>query len=112
MLRLVSFVQMLLFRILAPFCDGWSFRQTIIYDLRNNGNDLLHQSHFYDTNETTLQPTNRPAFVSTTSLSAEWEKEWKETNFEADLAKLQKEAEERLDEKISELQANIEKTGA
>eukprot|EP00529_Nitzschia_sp_RCC80_P034167 CAMPEP_0113456640 /NCGR_PEP_ID=MMETSP0014_2-20120614/8991_1 /TAXON_ID=2857 /ORGANISM="Nitzschia sp." /LENGTH=101 /DNA_ID=CAMNT_0000348099 /DNA_START=86 /DNA_END=391 /DNA_ORIENTATION=- /assembly_acc=CAM_ASM_000159 len=86
---------------------------------------------------TAFAPAPRPAFVSTTSLNAEWEKEWKETNFEADLAKLQKEAEERLDEKewketnfeadlaklqkeaeerldekISELQANIEKTGA
>jgi hypothetical protein len=38
--------------------------------------------------------------------------DWKETNFEADIEKLQKEAEERLDEKISELTANIAKTGA
>lgn len=37
--------------------------------------------------------------------------DWKETNFEADLAKLEKEAEERLDTKITELQGNIETIG-
>ncbi|KAG7348612.1 hypothetical protein IV203_017317 [Nitzschia inconspicua] len=50
--------------------------------------------------------------TTTTSLNAEWEKEWKESDFEGDLAKLQKEAEERLDTKISELMSNIEKTGS
>jgi hypothetical protein len=45
-------------------------------------------------------------------LSAEWDKEWKESDFEGDLAKLQKEAEERLDTKINELMSNIEKTGS
>jgi hypothetical protein len=54
---------------------------------------------------------NRP-IVSQTALNAEWEKDWKETNFETDLAKLQKEAEERLETKISELMSNIEKVGA
>jgi len=44
-------------------------------------------------------------------LSAEWEKDWKEADFEGDLAKLQKEAEERLDDKIAELMSNIEKAG-
>jgi hypothetical protein len=45
-------------------------------------------------------------------LKAEpWDKDWKETNFEADLDKLQKEAEERLDAKISELTGNIESVG-
>jgi len=53
----------------------------------------------------------RPAFVSKTALSAELDKEWKETDFEQDLAKLQKEAEERLDDKIAELMSNIEKAG-
>lgn len=53
----------------------------------------------------------RPSFVSKSALSAEWEKDWKEANFEGDLAKLQKEAEERLDEKIAELMTNIEKAG-
>ena len=47
-----------------------------------------------------------------TALNAEWEKDWKEVDFEGDLSKLQKEAEERLDEKIAELNANIAKTGA
>eukprot|EP00529_Nitzschia_sp_RCC80_P040109 CAMPEP_0113455454 /NCGR_PEP_ID=MMETSP0014_2-20120614/8384_1 /TAXON_ID=2857 /ORGANISM="Nitzschia sp." /LENGTH=82 /DNA_ID=CAMNT_0000346885 /DNA_START=543 /DNA_END=791 /DNA_ORIENTATION=- /assembly_acc=CAM_ASM_000159 len=82
----------------------------MICDLRNNDNNFVLPSLLHKTKYNNQQ--NRPAFVSTTSLNAEWEKEWKETNFEADLAKLQKEAEERLDEKISELQANIEKTGA
>jgi hypothetical protein len=50
--------------------------------------------------------------TTTTALNAEWEKEWKEINFEGDLAKLQKEAEERLETKITELMSNIEKTGA
>jgi hypothetical protein len=36
---------------------------------------------------------------------------WKETNFEGDIEKLKKEAEERLDSKIAELMSNIEKTG-
>ena len=54
----------------------------------------------------------RPAFVSKTSLNAEWEKEWKEIDFEGDLSKLQKEAEKRLDDKIAELVANIEKAGS
>jgi hypothetical protein len=51
------------------------------------------------------------AFVSKTALNAEWEKEWKESDFTGDLAKVQKEAEERLDSKIAELMSNIEKTG-
>ena len=47
-----------------------------------------------------------------TALKAEdWEKDWKETNFEADIKKLEKEAEERLDAKIEELKANIASTG-
>ena len=54
----------------------------------------------------------RPAFVSKTSLNAEWEKEWKEIDFEGDLSKLQKEAEQRLDDKIAELVSNIEKAGS
>ena len=48
----------------------------------------------------------------TTALNAEWEKDWKETNYEADIQKLQKEAEERLDKKIEELKANIASTGS
>ena len=46
--------------------------------------------------------------MAKTALNAE---DWKEINFEGDLAKLQKEAEERLDEKIAELMSNLEKTG-
>merc|ERR1712032_1130425 len=37
--------------------------------------------------------------------------EWKETDFEGELAKVQADAEKRLDEKIAELQSNIEASG-
>jgi hypothetical protein len=36
---------------------------------------------------------------------------WKETNFESDLDKLKKEAEERLDAKVKELEGNLESVG-
>jgi len=56
-------------------------------------------------------PTSRP-FGAKTALSAEWEKEWKENDFEGDLAKIQKEAEERLDEKVKELMSAVESSGS
>lgn len=56
-------------------------------------------------------PTSRP-FGAKTSLSAEWEKDWKELDFEGDLAKIQKESEERLEEKVQELMSGIESTGS
>ena len=53
--------------------------------------------------------------VRTALAAEEWKPadgaEWKETNFEADIAKLEKEAEERLDAKIAELAGNIETVG-
>jgi hypothetical protein len=51
------------------------------------------------------------AAMHKTTLNAEWEGDWTETSFEKDIDKLQKEAEVRLDEKISELTANIANTG-
>jgi hypothetical protein len=45
-------------------------------------------------------------------LNAEWEKDWKDIDFEGNLAKLQKEAEDRLETKIDDLMSNIEKSGA
>jgi hypothetical protein len=36
----------------------------------------------------------------------------KDSNFEGELDKVQKEAEERLEEKVAELLSNIENTGA
>jgi hypothetical protein len=54
---------------------------------------------------------NNRAAMPKTALNAEWEKDWKETSFEKDIDKLQKEAEVRMDEKISELTANIANTG-
>ena len=51
------------------------------------------------------------AFVSKTALSAEWEKNWKEYDFEKDLQKLEKEAEERMNEKVDELMRNIANSG-
>ena len=54
--------------------------------------------------------------VSTTSLSAEWAPadggKWEEKDFESDLKKLEKEAEERLDAKISEMMSKVESTGS
>jgi hypothetical protein len=37
---------------------------------------------------------------------------WKETDYEAELVKLEKEAEDRLDAKIEEMMTKIETTGA
>ena len=53
--------------------------------------------------------------VRTALFAEEWTPaegaDWKETNFEADIQKLEKEAEKRLDEKIAELSGNIESVG-
>lgn len=53
--------------------------------------------------------------VRATALSAEWQPaegmKWEEKDFEAEIKKLEKEAESRLDAKIKELEANIEKVG-
>mmetsp|Transcript_4302 Transcript_4302/g.2588 ORF Transcript_4302/g.2588 Transcript_4302/m.2588 type:complete len:82 (-) Transcript_4302:58-303(-) len=49
------------------------------------------------------------------ALSAEWEPaegmKWEETDFESAINKLEKEAEDRLDAKIKELEANIASVG-
>lgn len=58
---------------------------------------------------------HRPTVSRTTSLAAEWKPadgDWKEKDYEKELAKLEKEAEERLDAKIAEMMAKIETTGA
>jgi hypothetical protein len=48
-------------------------------------------------------------------LNAEWKPaegdKWEEKDFEAQIKKLEKEAEERLDEKIAEMKAGIESVG-
>lgn len=50
-----------------------------------------------------------------TVLAAEWAppagEKWVEKDFTAELQKLEKEAEERLESKIAEMMGNIEKTG-
>mmetsp|Transcript_15992 Transcript_15992/g.35590 ORF Transcript_15992/g.35590 Transcript_15992/m.35590 type:complete len:81 (-) Transcript_15992:336-578(-) len=56
------------------------------------------------------------AFARSVSLNAETEEwtappEWKEKDFEAQIKKLEKEAEERLDTKIDELKRNIATAG-
>ncbi|CAB9516642.1 expressed unknown protein [Seminavis robusta] len=59
-------------------------------------------------------PASRPFGVST-SLSAEWKPadgKWEETDFESELKKLEKEAEERLDSKISDMMSKVETTGS
>mmetsp|Transcript_23745 Transcript_23745/g.33185 ORF Transcript_23745/g.33185 Transcript_23745/m.33185 type:complete len:80 (-) Transcript_23745:323-562(-) len=58
----------------------------------------------------------RPAFSASTALKAEWTPpegtKWVEKDFEADINKLEKEAEERMDAKIKELTGNIASTGS
>ena len=59
--------------------------------------------------------TYRPAVSRTVALSAEWapaDGKWEEKDYESELKKLEKEAEERLDAKIAEMMAKIETTGA
>mmetsp|Transcript_14658 Transcript_14658/g.20017 ORF Transcript_14658/g.20017 Transcript_14658/m.20017 type:complete len:85 (+) Transcript_14658:175-429(+) len=63
-------------------------------------------------------PASSRAFVSQrVALNAEPEwsppegMKWEEKDFEAEIKKLEKEAEERLDDKIAELMSNVEKTG-
>ena len=63
-----------------------------------------------------LAHTNNRASSRSVSLSAEtaeWTApaEWKEKDFESQIKKLEKEAEERLDTKIDELKRNIASTG-
>jgi hypothetical protein len=48
---------------------------------------------------------------SLTALQAEKEK-WEVKDYEADLAKLEKEAEKRLEEKIEDMKSKVAKTGA
>lgn len=54
-----------------------------------------------------------PFGVKSSALNAEWKPDgqWKETDFEAEIKKLEKEAEERLDDKIAELTSNIASAG-
>lgn len=55
------------------------------------------------------------SFCVRTALSAEWQpadgSKWVEKDFEKDIQKLEKEAEERLDKKIAELKENIATVG-
>ena len=51
----------------------------------------------------------------TVAVAAEWKPadgDWKEQDFESEIKKLEAEAEERLDAKISEMMSKIETTGA
>lgn len=55
------------------------------------------------------------SFCGRTALTAEWQpadgSKWVEKDFEKDIQKLEKEAEERLDKKIAELKENIATVG-
>ena len=55
-------------------------------------------------------------FGVSTKLAAEWKPaegaKWEETNFEKEITKLEKEAEERMEKKIEELKSKIGATGA
>lgn len=53
-------------------------------------------------------------FGVASQLNAEWvpaEGKWEEKDFEGQLKKLEKEAEDRLDDKIAEMKASIESVG-
>eukprot|EP00561_Arcocellulus_cornucervis_P014070 CAMPEP_0185801274 /NCGR_PEP_ID=MMETSP1322-20130828/1345_1 /TAXON_ID=265543 /ORGANISM="Minutocellus polymorphus, Strain RCC2270" /LENGTH=80 /DNA_ID=CAMNT_0028496963 /DNA_START=59 /DNA_END=301 /DNA_ORIENTATION=- len=58
-------------------------------------------------------PSASSRSVSLNAETAEWSApaEWKEKDFESQIKKLEKEAEERLDTKIDELKRNIASTG-
>ncbi|GKY90394.1 hypothetical protein MPSEU_000013400 [Mayamaea pseudoterrestris] len=59
---------------------------------------------------TAFAPAARPTFVSASSLSAE--KVFNDSSdFENEIKKLEKEAEDRMDAKISEMKSKIESTG-
>jgi cytochrome c556 len=69
-----------------------------------------------------INPTNHfshfkqcSAFGVRTALNAEWEpadgSKWVQTDFEKEINKLEKEAEERLDAKVEELKSNIASVG-
>jgi len=64
---------------------------------------------------TAFAPAHSAFGVRATALSAEWQPsdgmKWEEKDFEQEIKKLEKEAESRLDAKIKELEANIEKVG-
>jgi hypothetical protein len=47
-----------------------------------------------------------------TALQAEKDTKWEAKDYEGELAKLENEAEERLDAKISDMKSKVEKTGA
>jgi hypothetical protein len=55
-------------------------------------------------------------FGVSTKLAAEWKPadgaKWEETDFEKEINKLEKEAEDRMDKKIEELKSKIQATGA
>lgn len=58
---------------------------------------------------------NRPfGVVSQLHAEAKWapkDGKWEEKDFESQIKKLEKEAEERLDEKISDMMKNVESVG-
>mmetsp|Transcript_252 Transcript_252/g.359 ORF Transcript_252/g.359 Transcript_252/m.359 type:complete len:136 (-) Transcript_252:133-540(-) len=96
------------FKLMFMVSHTFSLFLSLLFSIDSYHNHyLIHPFiHSYNTLHYSVMP--KP----TTALSAEWEKDWKETNFEADIKKLEKEAEERLDAKIEELKGNIASTGA
>lgn len=52
--------------------------------------------------------------VSQLNAEAKWapkDGKWEETDFESQIKKLEREAEDRLDEKVSEMMKNVESVG-
>jgi hypothetical protein len=66
---------------------------------------------------TAFAPTSRFGVRSASiSVAAEWKpsegEKWEEKDFEGELKKLEKEAEDRLDAKIAEMMTNIDTVGS
>ena len=69
----------------------------------------------FDSRSFSFLLSHRIGARQTVAVAAEWKPadgDWKEKDFESEIKKLEAEAEERLDAKISEMMSKIETTGA
>lgn len=71
---------------------------------------LLTEEFFFLRTKLFSNTIHRPV-AANAALNAEGEKDGKESNFEADHAKLKEEAEKRIEEKVAELMKNIDTVG-
>jgi len=94
--------------------------QELEYDFKAKSFNLSNNSHRAlnsHTSQTILIPYRSFGMSRTAIFSEEpkWEPaegmKWEEKDFEAEIKKLEKEATERLDEKVADMMKNIESTG-